>query len=241
MKGAASGIGLATAEGFLRSNIEGLLLVDKSQELLQTAVSSFTPEDQQRCEILVADVSSEADCTYAERALERWGRLDIAVLNAGICFPTASITETDVEVWDKLMSVNARGVFLGLKHSAKAMLKKSQGSIVIVSSQLGLQGSPGLSAYGASKWAVRGLSLTAAEELTPLGIRVNSVCPGPILTPLIDVFGKDSIPKMEEATLMNRMGKPEEIANAIIYLASDAASFCSGTTLKVDGGYAKFG
>jgi NAD(P)-dependent dehydrogenase (short-subunit alcohol dehydrogenase family) len=105
----AGGIGLATAKGFLRSNIEGLLLVDKSQELLQTALSSFTPEHQQRCEILVADVSSEADCTYAERALERWGRLDIAVLNAGICFTTASITETDVEVWDKLMSVNARG------------------------------------------------------------------------------------------------------------------------------------
>jgi NAD(P)-dependent dehydrogenase (short-subunit alcohol dehydrogenase family) len=88
-----------------------------------------------------------------------------------------------------------------------------------------IPGSPGLSAYGASKWAVRGLALTAAEELTPLGIRVNSVCPGPIMTPLIDVFGKDSIPKMEEATLMNRMGKPEEIANAIIYLASDAASY----------------
>ena len=81
-----------------------------------------------------------------------------------------------------------------------------------------------MSAYGASKWAVRGLALTAAQELTPLGIRVNSVCPGPIHTPLIDAFPKENWTTMEEATLMNRLGQPEEIANAILYLSSDAAS-----------------
>ncbi|KAF8966583.1 short-chain dehydrogenase/reductase SDR [Flammula alnicola] len=225
------GIGLATAKRFLQSNIEGLLLIDLSRESLEKAFSSFTPDEQRRCEMFVADVSSEAETTYAEKALERWGRLDIAVLNAGICLPRASILDTEVDTWDKIMNVNGRGVFLGLKNCAKAMLKKSSGSIVIISSQLGLQGSPGLSAYGASKWA----------ELTPLGIRVNSICPGPILTPLIDALGKDTWPKMAEATLMNRLGKPDEIANAVLYLASDAASFCSGTTLKVDGGYTKSG
>ncbi|KJA13730.1 hypothetical protein HYPSUDRAFT_49642 [Hypholoma sublateritium FD-334 SS-4] len=240
--GAASGIGLATVKQFLQANVEGLLLVDISRKALSCAIESLTPEEQDHCEMYVADVSAESECTYAEKAAQRWGRLDIAVLNAGICFPTASILDTDVSTWDTLMNVNARGVFLGLQSCAKVMLQtQSSGSIVVVSSQLGLQGSPGLSAYGASKWAVRGLALTAAEELTPRGIRVNSVCPGPIVTPLIDVFGKDSIPRMAEATLMNRLGKPSEIAHAILYLASDAASYCSGTTLKVDGGYAKFG
>ena len=143
-----------------------------------------------------------------------------------------------------VLLANHDSVFLGLQQCARAMIKRNSGSIIITSSQLGLQGdyisslhrklqlslspgSPLLSAYGASKWAVRGLALTAAEELTALGIRVNSVCPGPMLTPLIDDM-KDNDgngwKRMADTTLMKRLGGAREIANAILYLASDAAS-----------------
>ncbi|KAF9466900.1 short-chain dehydrogenase/reductase SDR [Collybia nuda] len=243
--GAASGIGFATVKLFLQSGVRGIVLVDLTISGLEKAVSVLSPDERGRCELLAANVTSEDTAKlYAEKAFERWGRLDISVQNAGIASERVGILDTEVHLWEKTMSVNALGVFLGIKHSGKAMLKNpggASGSIVVVSSQLGLEGAPGLSAYSASKWAVRGLTLTAAEELTPMGLRVNSVCPGPIVTPLLDVFDKSTWPKMAGQTLMNRLGRPEEIANAILFLASDNSSYCSGTTLKVDGGYAKFG
>lgn len=105
----SGGIGLATAKQFLQANVEGLLLVDISRKALSAAFESLTPEEQDHCEIYVADVSAESECIYAEKAVQRWGQLNIAVLNAGICFPTASILDTDVSTWDKLMNVNSRG------------------------------------------------------------------------------------------------------------------------------------
>jgi len=235
------GIGLATVKVFLEAGIEGMLLVDQKQETLDQALDRLSTEERGRCRVFVADVSSERN-DYAARAIEIWGHLDIAVLNAGFCNEPAGIIETDAKIWDRIMEVNARGVFLGLQQCGKVMIERKAGSIIITSSQLGLQGSPSLSAYGASKWAVRGLALTAAEEFTPMGVRVNSVCPGPTVTPLIDnLKDGDGWSRMADRTLMKRLGLPHEIANAILYLASDAASFCSGTTLKVDGGYAKFG
>ncbi|KAF5310684.1 hypothetical protein D9619_008115 [Psilocybe cf. subviscida] len=239
--GAAGGIGLATTKAFLNANVKGLLLVDLSEEALKKAVNGLAPEDQARCEVFASDVSSPDQAFYAQRAFERWGRLDIAILNAGICLPHASILDTEVEAWDKTMAVNSRGVFIGLRECAKIMVKQNSGSIVITSSQAGLEGLAGLSAYCASKWAVRGLALTAAQELTPLGIRVNSICPGPIETPLTNAFSEERRSTMKEPILMQRFGQPEEIANAILYLSSDAASYCSGTTLKIDGGLSKFG
>lgn len=158
------GIGLETAKQFLQAKVEGLLLVDLSLEILGTAFETLTAEEKGRCEIFVADVSAESQRTYAEKAVELWGRLDIAVLNAGICLPSASILDTTVAAWDRIMNVNARGgehqhqlykcdspvlywctilpVFLGLKHCAKAMIDTQLlgGSIVLVSSQLGLEG-----------------------------------------------------------------------------------------------------
>ncbi|KAF5311040.1 hypothetical protein D9619_008120 [Psilocybe cf. subviscida] len=107
--GAASGIGLATAKAFLDANVKGLLLVDLSEEALKKAVNGLAPEDQARCEVFVSDVSSLEQASYAQRAYERWGRLDVAVLNAGICLPRASILDTEVETWDKIMAVNGRG------------------------------------------------------------------------------------------------------------------------------------
>ncbi|XP_006463422.1 hypothetical protein AGABI2DRAFT_225207 [Agaricus bisporus var. bisporus H97] len=239
--GAASGIGLATAKTFLAANVRGLLLVDQSQEYLDRTLLELSSDEQQRCQCFVADVSSEAD-NYAQRALELWGKLDIAVLNAGICNAPTSILDTDAKIWDKIMQVNGRGVFLGLKQCGKVMTEKKSGSIVITASQLGLQGSPSLAAYGASKFAARGLALTAAEEFAPFGVRVNSVCPGPTITPLIDDLKEDDgWSRMADKCLMKRLGEAREIANAILYLSSDASSFCCGTSLKVDGGYAKFG
>jgi NAD(P)-dependent dehydrogenase (short-subunit alcohol dehydrogenase family) len=103
------GIGLATAKAFLDANAKGLLLVDLNDEALKKALKGFTPEEQARCEVFVADVSSMEQASYAQRAYARWGRLDIAVLNAGICLPRASIFDTEVDTWDKIMAVNGRG------------------------------------------------------------------------------------------------------------------------------------
>lgn len=103
------GIGLATAKAFLNANIEGLLLVDLTYEALNKALEGLTPENQARCEVFAADVSAPDEASYAHRAYERWGRLDIAVLNAGICMPRVSILDTEVDTWDKIMAVNGRG------------------------------------------------------------------------------------------------------------------------------------
>ena len=100
---------MATVKQFLKANIEGLLLIDISHNALSDAIATLVPEEQVHCEIYVADVSVEAECGYADKAMQRWGRLDIAVLNAGICLPPASILDTNVSTWDKLMNVNARG------------------------------------------------------------------------------------------------------------------------------------
>lgn len=105
----SGGIGLATAKAFLDANVKGLLLVDLTDEALNKALKGFTPEEQARCEVFAADVSSLEQASYGQRAYERWGRLDIAVLNAGICLPRASIFDTEVGTWDKIMAVNGRG------------------------------------------------------------------------------------------------------------------------------------
>lgn len=151
------GIGLATVKTFLEANINGLLLVDQNQDALDHILKQLSADELDRCDSFVADVGSERS-NYADYALQRWGRLDIAVLNAGIGSELNSILDTDVKIWDKIMEVNGRGgisicrtwdivllanhnsVFLGLQQCARAMIKRNSGSIIITSSQLGLQG-----------------------------------------------------------------------------------------------------
>jgi NAD(P)-dependent dehydrogenase (short-subunit alcohol dehydrogenase family) len=236
--GAASGIGLATARRF---GLEGAIVVaadvqDASQlchELVETGVSA---------RFVQADVSEadEVDRLF-EEVVKSFGRLDVLVNNAGIGLPKR-ITDTTEADWDRLMDVNLKGVFLCARAAIPAMKSQAGGAIVNVASELGLVGGSEIAAYCASKGGVVQLTRAMAVDHCQDGIRVNCVCPGPIATPLLEsIIDGSSKPDQErgriaQKTLLKRMGKPEEIANVILFLASDESSYMTGSIVLVDGG-----
>jgi len=174
------------------------------------------------------------------QAIENFGRLDVAFNNAGIegrRAPTADCTE---ENWDRVISINLKGVWLCLRQEIPAMVNQGGGAIVNNASIAGLVGFPGLPAYTASKFGVIGLTKAAALEYAKDGIRVNAICPGVIHTAMVDRLIQEN-PEMEAGlaagTPLGRMGEPEEIAEVVTWLCSDAASFVTGHALAADGGY----
>ena len=184
------------------------------------------------------DVSSEASWQAAITIVrERYGRLDILVNNAGIAI-MAGLAETDAALFNRTVGINQLGVFLGIKYGAELMKAGGGGSIINISSITALKSSPHFIAYTGTKWAVRGLSRAAAMELAPAKIRVNVVFPGIIDTPMLT----ESVPSLnvEEFgaanTPLGRVGKPHDVASAILFLASDDSSFITGAELAVDGG-----
>ena len=175
-----------------------------------------------------------------DRAVSAYGRLDCAFNNAGITVtrrtPMVDLTE---EEWDRLMGINLKGVWLCLKYEIPEMIKTGGGSIVNTSSTAGLVGSIGLASYVASKHGVAGLSKAASLEHARDGVRVNAVCPGPIRTPLTEgvmAVNEGAEERYTSRAPMGRMGTPEEVAEAVVWLCSDAASFVTGHTMTVDGG-----
>jgi NAD(P)-dependent dehydrogenase (short-subunit alcohol dehydrogenase family) len=176
------------------------------------------------------------------KTVETYGRLDCAHNNAGIgSRPRAPLHECPEETWDRVLGINLKGVWLCMKYEIIQMLQQGGGAIVNTASIMGLVGSwSGTAAYNASKHGVVGLTKTAALEYATAGIRVNAVCPGYIQTPLIE-DALTSNPALEAQIVarhpIGRMGKPEEIAEAVVWLCSDAASFVTGHTMTVDGGY----
>ena len=191
-----------------------------------------------RAAFIKLDVTSEASWQVAvAQAEQRLGKLDILVNNAGI-YQTTPIESTTVEEWDRTMSVNARGVFLGVKTSVPALRRAGGGSVINISSTTGLVGGPRGGAYGSSKAAVRLLTKFAAIQLAKDNIRVNSIHPGPIDTPLIAV--NIGTPEGRAASIsrvpLGRIGTPVDVAYGALYLASDESSFVTGSELVIDGG-----
>ncbi|CQD23817.1 2,5-dichloro-2,5-cyclohexadiene-1,4-diol dehydrogenase [Mycobacterium lentiflavum] len=184
------------------------------------------------------DVTAEADWTrVVAEATDTFGHLNVLVNNAGI-LNMAGVEETSLELWNRIVSVNQTGVWLGMKYTIPAMRKTGGGSIVNVSSIYGLIGSGAAAAYQATKGAVRLLTKTAAVQYAPEGIRVNSLHPGVIDTGMVDEqVPADLMPALTAATPLGRMGKPEEIAYGALFLASDESSFATGSELVLDGGY----
>jgi len=171
--------------------------------------------------------------------IKSFGRLDYAFNNAGIEGVTAITHECTEENWEKTIGINLKGVWLCMKYEIQEMLKQGKGAIVNNASIAGLGGFPGSPAYVASKHGVLGLTRTAALEYAKSGIRVNAVCPGVIQTPMIDRFtgaDQETVKQFESMEPIGRMGQPEEVAEAAIWLCADAASFVTGNAMTVDGG-----
>jgi NAD(P)-dependent dehydrogenase (short-subunit alcohol dehydrogenase family) len=236
--GAASGIGLATAVAFGREGAQ-VLLCDLDAARGDAAVAEVEKAGG-RARFLRADVTREEDVAAAVRgAVEAFGRLDCAVNNAGTTGAMGLVPDCSLEEWSRTLAVNLTGVFLCMKHEIPVMRDQGGGAIVNVASGAGLIPVPGLSAYCASKHGVLGLTKTAAQENARTGVRVNAVCPGVTDTPMLRA-SMDASPAVEKMILSSavtgRLGRPEEIAEAAVWLCSDRASYVSGESMLVDGG-----
>lgn len=227
--GAARGQGEAEARRFVAEGASVLLT-----DVLDAEGEAVAAELGDRAAYRHLDVTSEEDWQGAVAfAEERFGPLTILVNNAGI-LDFGSVQEVDVERFRKVLDVNLIGTLLGIKVGSASMAKAGGGSIVNISSNAGLVGLPQAAAYVSSKWAVRGLTKTAAIDLGPLGIRVNSVHPGGIATPMVGGGNQKSgwVRKLP----ISRWGQPEDVANVVTFLASDEAAYVTGAEWSVDGG-----
>jgi NAD(P)-dependent dehydrogenase (short-subunit alcohol dehydrogenase family) len=237
--GAANGIGQATAAAFA-SRGASVLLADIDVERGEAVVTRIT-DDGGTASFVRADVSNAADVkAMVDAAVERYGRLDYAHNNAGIVGGGATVVDMPEETWNQGIGVMLTGVFLCLKYEIPAILEQSGGAIVNTSSGAGIIGFPTMANYVAAKHGVIGLTKTAALEYATSGIRINAVCPGTARSKMVDDWiGSDPAKEAEVAALhpIGRIAEAEEIANAVLWLCSDAASFMIGHAMVVDGGY----
>lgn len=237
--GAASGIGRSTALAFAQQKA-AVVLADVNIEGGQETLSRIRDLGQ-KAKFVSCDTSKQADIeNMVDEAVKTFGRLDYAFNNAGIEGEQAPTADCTVENWDRVISVNLKGVWLCMKYQIPQMLKQGGGAIVNCSSVAGLVGFLGIPAYVASKHGIIGLTKTAALEYAKSNIRINSVCPGVIQTPMIERFihGEAQIEKLlKEGEPVGRMGTPEEIASAVLWLCSGGASFVIGHSMAVDGGW----
>lgn len=236
--GAAQGIGFATARLFAAEGAR-VVIADRNAAGAKEAAAQIDPSGERSLGVEV-DVADYSACVaMVERTVERFGRLDIAFNNAGIPgHGGAAIAEVDVGAWAGVIDVNVNGVFHCIKAEVPAMRRNPGGVIINTASSASFEAVPNLSAYIASKHAVAGITKAAALDLIGEGIRVNAVCPGMTLTPMMQPLMDD--PEMEamfqSLSPIKRLAAPEEIAAGVLFLASDEASYAVGTLLRIDGG-----
>lgn len=234
--GAGSGIGESTALLFAKEGAK-IVVTDINEEGGKAVVDKIIKQGGQAL-FVKADASKASDAEKSvKHTLEKFGKLDIAVNNAGIGGAQAPVGEYEIEEWNKVISINLSGVFYGMRYQIPAMLKNGSGSIINVSSILGSVGFAKSSAYVAAKHGVLGLTKTAALEYSSKGIRVNSVGPAFIKTPLIESLDKDLLNQLVGIHPIGRLGESIEVAQMFLWLASDRASFATGAYYPIDGGY----
>jgi NAD(P)-dependent dehydrogenase (short-subunit alcohol dehydrogenase family) len=235
--GAASGIGEAVAQLFA-ANGASVVLADMDTDGAERVLKLIEKHGGKGL-VVKTDVSEYADCErMVNDTVEKFGRLDIAVNNAGIGGPAALTGEYPIDGWDKVIAINLSGVFYGMRYQIPAMLKNGGGSIVNMASILGKVGFPMSGAYSSAKHGVIGLTETAACEYATQGIRVNAVGPGFIQTPLLDKnLNPEQLKGIAAMHPMQRLGTAQEVAELVLWLASDNASFVTGAYYNVDGGY----
>ncbi|MGW4273649.1 SDR family NAD(P)-dependent oxidoreductase [Streptomyces seoulensis] len=237
--GASSGMGLATARAFAEAGA-AVALADINEDAVNAAAKQLT-DDGHQVLALVCDVSDEDQVASAvDRTVEAFGRLDMAYNNAGIMPPPTDAADESAEQFDRVQNINLRGIWASTKHELRHMREQGSGTIVNCSSLGGLVGNPGRAAYHATKHGVIGLTKSAALEYGSRGVRVNAVCPGTIATPMVDAMvdgGELDRGQAEAGQAIDRLGTADEIAQAVLWLCSDGASYVTGIALPVDGGY----
>lgn len=237
--GGASGMGQATVMRFLEEGARVVVADFNAQSGAQTLDLAANNGHTDQVRFIRTNVTQESDVeAMIAHAMSEFGRLDIVFNNAGVGGTVGPIWDIDVDEWDYTFDVLTKGVFLGIKHAARAMKRQGEGgAIVNTASIAGLSGGGGPLAYSAAKAAVVNLTRAAALQLAPDRIRVNAICPGGIVTPLIDRGDPEAIaPLMDELQPWPHHGRGEDIAGATLFLSSDDASFITGEALVVDGG-----
>lgn len=237
--GAASGIGRATSLKMAENGYQ-VVLVDFNQALGEETLALVQNNGGEGI-FVKADVSKEADVeNYVKMAVEAYGRIDVLFNNAGVIQMFAPFTSVNSDEYERIMSVNVKSVFLGMKYALPIMEKQGKGAIINTASSAGIRPEHSIAVYSASKHAVIGLTKGAAIEYAKKGIRINAVCPGGIETAIFktvaDTFaGGGYVPEEISPMRMGRHGQPDEIAEVVLFLASDKASFMAGAVVSVDG------
>ena len=237
--GASSGMGLATAHAFAEAGA-AVVLADINDQTLGAATDELTAAGHRALAVSCDVANEDQAAAMVERAVATFGRLDMAFNNAGIQVPPTDAADEPAEHFDRVNAIDLRGVWTCMKHELGQMRGQGSGAIVNCSSLGGLVGLPGRAAYHASKHGVIGLTRSAALEYAPRGIRINAVCPGTIETPMVrDMIDKGEldVPEAVNNQPIGRLGRADEIAAAVLWLCSPAASFMLGVALPVDGGY----
>jgi len=241
--GGGGGIGRAAAIGFAERGAR-IVVVDHDATLGQ-GTTDILRQRGAEASFIPADVRKSDDvANYVKAALAAYGRIDCFFNNAGVEGFVKPIYDYDDDMFDRVIAVNLRGVFLGLKHVLPVMLAQGSGAVVNTASIAGLVGGPGMSAYVASKHAVLGITKSASADVAHTGIRVNAVCPGPVETRMMRSLEQQRSPNNPEAVLnanrnaipSGRYATPEEVANLVIYLCSDLAGSITGSHMVIDGG-----
>lgn len=240
--GAGSGIGRVTAELLAREG--GRVVVADADEAAGNAVADRIRGDGGEASFIACDVTDgEQVASLVDAVVGEYQRLDCAFNNAGVRGTPSLAADLPEDVWDQVLAVDLKGVWLCMASELPKMVEQGSGSIVNMASTAGMVGWPQISAYSAAKFGVRGLTKAAALEYARSNVRINAVCPGFVETPMlfeaIDGASRDSAEYLEIAAKqpMNRMGQPEEVAEAVLWLLSDASSYATGTDLVIDGGY----
>lgn len=234
--GAASGIGRAAAVAFAAEGAR-VAILDRTADALKETEAAVKEKGAEVL-ALACDVSEpEAVEAAVAQVVERFGRLDVAFNNAGVENKAAPLHEIELAEWDRILDVNLRGTFVCMKHELAQMVRQGSGAIVNTSSGAGICGVAGGASYAASKHAIIGMTKSAALDYAKQGIRVNAVLPGNIETPMMDRFTGGEIQKAIDLEPVGRLGKPEEIAEAVLWMASDLGGFVTGSSIVIDGGW----
>ena len=234
--GAASGIGRAAALAFAAEGAR-VAMADRTEETLEDLRAEIEAAGGEvlaiRCDVSLPE-EVEAAIT---RTVERFGRLDCAFNNAGVENRATPVHEIDLDEWDRILDINLRGTFLCMKYELAQMVRQGGGVVVNTSSGAGIRGVAGGAAYAASKHAIIGLTRSAALDYARQNIRVNAILPGNIETPMMDRFTGGDVQKAIDLEPVGRLGKPEEIAEAVLWMCSDLGGFVTGAATVIDGGW----